>query len=104
MQGFSRGGDLAADRRRRRAGHRRSRMGRSSTIASNERRAADDGLRPDRRLGRNPGTKIIYVASSTRSASERTRYDPPAITVRPSAISSRRDRGDDGTRSREVES
>ena len=43
------------------------------TMASNARRAAEDGSRPDRRLATNPTREIISVASSTRSANERTR-------------------------------
>ena len=35
--------------------------------------AAEDGSRPDRRLGTSPTWEIISVARSTRSASERTR-------------------------------
>ena len=94
MQGFSRGGDLAADRRRRRAARLRPScvaglsvsVRRSESERADGRCAADDGSRLDRRLMTPPAREIIYAARSTRSASEPKRYDPPAITIRPRAI------------------
>ena len=52
-------------------------------------RTANDGSRPARRPGTSPGCEVISAASSTHSACEPKRYDPPVITIRPPAISFR---------------